>query len=45
MFLSLKYYFNKLKKKVLSKDEIILRKNFEKNMRLLFSKKLNYKFI
>jgi len=39
MFLLLKYYFNKLKKQLLSKDEIILRKNFEKNMRLLFDKK------
>lgn len=39
MFLLLKYYFEKLRKRLLSKDEIILRKNFEKNMRLLFDKK------
>lgn len=39
MFLLLKYYFEKLKKRVLSKDELIMRKNFEKNMRLLFDKK------
>jgi hypothetical protein len=39
MFLLLKFYFEKLKKRLLSKDEIILRKKFEKNMRLLFDKK------
>ena len=39
MFLFLKYYFEKLRKRLLSKDEIILRKKFEKNMRLLFDKK------
>lgn len=39
MFLLLKYYFEKLKKRIISKDEIILRKKFEKNMRLLFDKK------
>jgi hypothetical protein len=38
MFLLLKFYFEKFKKKLLSKDEIILRKKFEKNMRLLFDK-------
>lgn len=37
MFLLLKYYFEKLKKRIISKDEIILRKKFEKNMRLLFN--------
>jgi hypothetical protein len=40
MFLLLKYYFEKFKKRVISKDEIILRKKFEKNMRLLFDKKI-----
>jgi hypothetical protein len=39
MFLLLKFYFQKFKKRILYKDEIILRKNFEKNMRLLFDKK------
>jgi hypothetical protein len=40
MFLLLKYYFEKFKKRIISKDEIILRKKFEKNMQLLFDKKI-----
>ena len=39
MFLLLKYYFEKLKKRIITKDEIMFRKKFEKNMRLLFDKK------
>ena len=39
MFLLLKYYFEKFKKRIISKDELIMRKKFEKNMRLLFDKK------
>jgi hypothetical protein len=40
MFFIIKYYFEKLKKRLLSKDEVILRKKFEKNMRRLFDKKI-----